>query len=234
MEAMNEVMIAPDFLALGLGGTNMMAMLWTIAMGRQTVGVEMRGDPFLGVHWNIREDLYHQLGLIDQLMLERYGEERLPRRGNGRIFRLAECFYSPDTVAGDIVADEIIDGFDVDQHIVGTIHNVEFIDDRWRDGLPNRVITVLEPPMPPDQPDPRKIRASMVEVLDGPSTFQAEAASIQKLLRRYLELLEKNDRETNSKPRVRLYTHHRVVPTEGDGFISCPDGRKRIRIEALQ
>jgi hypothetical protein len=29
-------------------------------MGRQAVGVEMRGDPFLGVHWNIREDLYHQ------------------------------------------------------------------------------------------------------------------------------------------------------------------------------
>src|SRR5579863_4605510 len=103
-----------------------------------------------------------------------------------------------------------------------------------RDGLPNRVITVLDPPTPPDRPDPGKIRTSMVDVLDGPSTFQAEAASIQKLLRRYLELLEKNDRETNSKPRVRLYTHHRVVPTEGDGFISCPDGRKRIRIEALQ
>src|SRR5579863_8905701 len=234
MEAMNEVMIAPDFLALGLGGTNMMAMLWTIAMGRQTVGVEMRGDPFLGVHWNIREDLYHQLGLIDQLMLERYGEELLPRRGNGRIFRLAECFYSPDTVAGDIVADEIIDGFDVDQHIVGTIHNVEFIDDRWRDGLPNRVITVLDPPMPPDQPDPRKIRSSMADVLDGPSTFQAEAASIQKLLRRYLEQIERQDMDNNREPRVRLFTHHRVIPADGDGFIHCPDGRKRIRIEALQ
>ncbi|HEY6542091.1 MAG TPA: FHA domain-containing protein [Ktedonobacteraceae bacterium] len=234
MEAMNDMIINPDFLALGLGGTNMMSMLWTVAMGRQAVGVEMRGDPFLGVHWNIREDFYHQLGLIDQMMLERYGEARLPRRGDGRLFRLAECFYSPDTIAGDIVADEIIDGYDADQHIVGTIHNVEFIDDRWRDGLPNRVITVLDPPTPPDWPDPRKIRTSMVEVLDGPSTFQAEAASIQKLLRRYLELLEKNDRETNSKPRVRLYTHHRVVPTEGDGFIPCPDGRKRIRIEALQ
>lgn len=234
MEAMHDAIINPDFLAMGLGGTNMMSMLWTVAMGRQAVGVEMRGDPFLGVHWNIREDFYHQLGLIDQMMLERYGEERLPRRGDGRLFRLAECFYSPDTVAGDIVADEIIDGYDSDQHIVGTIHNVEFIDDRWRDGLPNRVITVLDPPTPPDRPDPRKIRTSIVEVLDGPSTFQAEAASIQKLLRRYLELIERNDRETNSKPRVRLYTHHRVVPGEGEGFISCPDGRKRIRIEALQ
>ncbi len=234
MDEQNEVLVAPDFLALGLGGTNMMSMLWTVAMGRQAVGVEMRGDPFLGVHWNIREDFYHQLGLIDQMMLERYGEARIPRRGNGQVFRLAECFYSPYTGAGDIVADEIIDGFDADQHIVGTIHNVEFIDDRWRDGLPNRVITVLDPPIPPEQPDPQKIRTSMVEVLDGPSTFQAEAASIQKLLRRYLELIEQQDRETKSKPRVQLFTHHRVVPTEGEGFISCPDGRKRIRIEALQ
>ena len=81
MDTTNETIIAPDFLALGLGGTNMMSMLWTVAMGRQAVGVEMRGDPFLGVHWNIREDFYHQLGLIDQMMLERYGEARLPRRG---------------------------------------------------------------------------------------------------------------------------------------------------------
>jgi hypothetical protein len=234
MDALHEEMIGPDFLALGLGGANMMAMLWTVAMGRQAVGVEMRGDPFLGVHWNIREDLYHQFGLLDQMMLERYSEERLPRRGNGQIFRLAECFYSPHTVAGDIVADEIIDGFDVDQHIVGTIRHIEFIDDRWRDGLPNRVITVLDPPTPPEQPDASKIRASMVEVLDGPSTFQAEAASIQKLLRRYLELMEQQDMAANREPRVRLFTHHRVVPADDDGFLSCPDGRKQIRIEALQ
>jgi pSer/pThr/pTyr-binding forkhead associated (FHA) protein len=233
MDALHGEVIAPDFLALGLGGANMMAMLWTVAMGRKAVGVEMRGDPFLGVHWNIREDLYHQLGLLDQMMLERYGEERLPRRGNGQIFRLAECFYSPHTVAGDIVADEIIDGFDVDQHIVGTIRHIEFIDDRWRDGLPNRVITVLDPPTPPEQPDASKIRASMVEVLDGPSTFQAEAASIQKLLRRYLELVEQQDLAANREPRVRLFTHHRVAPTD-DGLLSCPDGRQQIRIEALQ
>ncbi|GCE08195.1 FHA domain-containing protein [Dictyobacter aurantiacus] len=232
MDALNEVMLNPDFLALGLGGTNMMSMLWTVAMGRRAVGVEMRGDPFLGVHWNIREDFYHQLGLIDQLMLERYGEEGIPRRGNGHLFRLAECFYSPDTVAGDIVADEIIDGFDVDQHIVGTIHNVEFIDDRWRDGLPNRVITVLDPPKPPDHPDPKKIRSSMMEVLDGPSTFQAEAASILKLLRRYLELIEQQDLENKRPPRVQLFTHHRVLPK--DGFMTEPDGRLRVRIEALQ
>ena len=232
MDEQNEILRNPDFLAVGMGGTNMMSMLWTVAMGRQAVGVEMRGDPFLGVHWNIREDFYHQLGLIDQMMLERYGEARIPRRGDGRLFSLADCFYSSDTIAGDIVADEIIDGFDADQHIVGTIHNVEFIDDRWRDGLPNRVITVLNPPTPPNHPDPQKIRSSMVDVLDGPSTFQAEAASIQKLLRRYLELMEQLDRETQSKPRVQLFTHHQVLPT--DGFVSQPDGRKQIRIEALR
>src|SRR5436305_6274090 len=107
MDAKNGVIIDPDFLALGLGGTNMMSMLWTVAMGRSVVGVEMRGDPFLGVHWNIREDFYHQLDLIDQIMIERYDEERIPHRADGRIFRLAECFYSPQTSAGDIVADEI-------------------------------------------------------------------------------------------------------------------------------
>ncbi|GHO51026.1 FHA domain-containing protein [Ktedonospora formicarum] len=234
MDATNGVILDPDFLALGLGGTNMMAMLWTVAMGRQAVGVEMRGDPFLGVHWNIREDFYHQLGLIDQMILEQYGEARIPRRANGKLFRLAECFYSEQTSAGDIVADEVIDGFDADQHIVGTIRDVEFIDDRWRDGLPNRVITILDPPVPPSQPDAKKIRTSMIEVLDGPSTFQAEAASIQKLLRRYLELMEQQDLEHHHKPRIQLFTHHRVVQTESEGFIHCSDGRKRIRIEALQ
>ena len=226
-------MLDADFVAIGLGGTNMMAMLWTVAMGKRAVGVEMRGDPFLGVHWNIREDLYHQLGLIDQMMLERYGEDRLPRRGDGRIFRLAECFYSLDTVAGDIVADEIIDGYDKHQHIVGTIHHVEFIDDRWRDGLPNRVVTLLQPPPPPPHPDPAMIRRSIVDVLDGPSTFQAGAASVLVLLRRYLERIEEQDLDAGCEPRCRLFTRHRVV-TGDDGFLPQPDGRVGIRIEALQ
>src|SRR5436853_2719146 len=130
MDAKNEVIIAPDFLALGLGGTNMMSMLWTVAMGRRSVGVEMRGDPFLGVHWNIREDLYHQLGLIDQMMLERYGEDGVPRCDDGRMFILADRFYSPHTRAGDIVADEVINGYTPDEHIVGTIKHIEYIDDR--------------------------------------------------------------------------------------------------------
>jgi FHA domain len=233
MKADLDVIVNPDFLALGLGGTNMMAMLWTVASGHQAVGVELRGDPFLGVHWNIREDLYHQLGLIDRMMLERYGEERVPRRGNGKLFRLAEVFYSPYTTGGDIVADSVIDGFDTDKHIVGTIRDIEFIDDRFRNGLPNRVITVLPPPVPPAHPDPAKIHDSMLDVLESPSTFQAEAASVQRLLRRYLELLEEMDVEAGVEPRVQLYTHHRAL-IDGDGFYDGPDGCKGIRIEALR
>jgi len=229
-----DVLTSPDLLALGLGGTNMLAMLWTVATGRKAVGVEMRGDPFLGVHWNLREDLFHQLGYIDQLMLDRYGDEGVPRRANGKIFRLADCFYSPNTKGGDIVADEVIDGFDEEQHIVGTINNVEFIDDRWRDNLPNRVITILDPIPPPATPDPAKIRSSMKEVLDGPSTFQSEAASIQKLLRRYLEAMERQDAQAGRERRVQLFTHHRIAPDEDGGFEREPDGRLHVRIEALQ
>ncbi len=224
----------PDFLAIGLGGTSMMAMLWTVAMGRHAVGVEMRGDPFLGVHWNLRVDLFHQLGLIDDMMFDRYGEDGIPRRGDGRTFRLAECFYSLDTVAGDIVADEIIDSFDKDQHIVGTIHHVEFIDDRWRDGLPNRVVTLLQPPDPPARPDATRIRTDIVEVLDGPSTFQAGAASVLVLLRRYLERLETLDIARGRPPRVRMFTRHRVITADGDGFVDAGDGHLRVRVEALQ
>ncbi len=225
----------PEFLALGLGGTNMMAMLWSVAMGRRAVGVEMRGDPFLGVHWNIREDLYHQLGLIDEMMLDRYGRDGVPNRGDGRLFSLAECFYSLETKAGDIVPDNVIDGYDAEQHIAGTIHHVEFIDDRWTDGVPNRVLTLLRAPAPPDAPDADKIRTNIVDVLDGPSTFQASAASILILLRRYLEGIERLDLARGlAQPRVRLFTRHRVIPQAEDGFVSLPDGRKAVRIEALQ
>ena len=138
----------PDFLAIGLGGTNMMAMLWSIAMGKRAVGVEMRGNPFLGVHWNVRADFYHQLGLIDQMMLERYGEDRVPKR-LGKRMKLADMFFGTETVAGDIIADNIVDGYDNERHIAGTIHHIEFIDDRWREGIPNRNVTLLQPPAPP-------------------------------------------------------------------------------------
>ena len=224
----------PDFLALGLGGTSMLAMLWAVAMGRRAVGIEMRGDPFLGVHWNVRADLYHQLGLIDRLMIERYGEDRIPRRGEGnKLFRLAETFYSPETTAGDIVADEVIDNFDAERHISGTIHHVEFIDDRWRDGVPNRTVTLLTPPVPDERPDEMLIRTDMTEVLDGPSTFQGGASTILVLLRRYLEKMEALDLDSDFEPRVRLFTRHRVVNTP-EGFDKHEDGRIGFRVEALQ
>ncbi|KAF2841890.1 hypothetical protein M501DRAFT_967958 [Patellaria atrata CBS 101060] len=223
----------PDFLAVGLGGTNLLAMLYAVALGRRAVGVELRGDPFLGVHWNIREDLYHQLGLIDQLMMARYGEAAIPKKLDGSLFKLADVFFHVDTVAGDIVPDEIIDGYDKEQHLVGTIHDVEYIDDRWANGKPSRTITLLNPPLPPSKPDPAKIRTNMYDVLDGPSTFQTAASAIQVLFRRYLEKMEEMDIKDGRVPRARLFTHHRVVEEENDGWIKQPDGRFQVRIEEI-
>jgi hypothetical protein len=228
-----EGIMNPDFLALGLGGTNMMGMLWAVAMGKQAVGVEVRGDPSLGVHWNIREEFFHQLGLIDQMMLERYDEALIPRRGDGRIFKLADCFYSATTRSGDIVCDEIIDSFDNERHIVGTIQHVEYIDDRYKNGVPRRTITILPPPRPPARPDLSKIRTNMQEVLDGPSTFQAAAFAIQILLRRYLEKIEEMDLASNRYPRVRLFTQHRVIEEQEIGFVRQRDGRLQVRLEEV-
>ncbi|MFG1953702.1 hypothetical protein [Micromonospora sp. NPDC048830] len=235
----------PDFLALGLGATSMMSMLWSLAHGRQCVGVELRGDPSLGVHWNIREDFWHHLGLIDQLMLERYGEEGIPRKGDGGLFKLREAFYSPVTEPGDVYADECIAGEAA--HVSGLVHHTEFIDDRYVDGKPQRVITVLNPAKPPDEHDPAKVGRDMVTVLDGPSTFQAGASEVLVMLRRYLEMIEEMDIARGVTPRVRLFLSHRVaVGDEGDGdgffkwmrqedgFVSLPDGRKRILIEEVQ
>ncbi|SDI16724.1 hypothetical protein [Nonomuraea jiangxiensis] len=220
----------PDFLALGMGATNMVAMLWTVAMGRRAVGVDMRGDPSLGVHWNVREELYHHLGLIDRLMLERYGEEGLPRRGNGTLFRLSDSLYRPDWPAGPVATDELVCGF-TDTRIGGLIHHTEFIDDRWRDGAPHRQITLLDAPRPPDGPDPGRVERDMVEVLDSPSTFQTGAFQLLMLLRRYLELIEEQDLARGVEPRVRLFTNHRVVE---DGFVELPDGRRQVLIEELR
>lgn len=240
----------PDFLALGLGGTNMMAMLWSVAMGKRAVGVELRGDPALGIHWNIREDFYHHLGLIDQLMAQRYGEDRLPRRGNGRVLKLADVFYSEETIGGGYYTDEVISGFlesfGEKPHIAGRIYHTEFIDDRWADGAPQRVLTVLEPPKPPAQPDPDRVGRDVADVLDGPSTFQVGASEALVLMRRYLEEIEAMDLAAGVEPRVRLFLSHRVVagdPGENsyikwfrreDGFIGLPDGRKHVKIEAIR
>lgn len=224
-----------DFLALGLGGTNMMMMLWSVAMGKTSIGVEMRGDPFLLIHWNIRVDLYHQFGLIDKMMMDRYGLDGVPRRANGKVFSLAECFYSPQTTAGYVVADEVINGYDKNHHLAGTIHHIEFIDDRWKDGKPHRIVTTLPRSEPPTKPDPEAIRTSVAEMLDGPSTFQSEANSILILLRRYLEAIVALDKETGQEPRVRLFTRHQVPSCDKvKGFVREGDGRFSVNIEKVQ
>lgn len=240
-----------DFVGIGLGGTNMMAMLWSVAMGRRVVGVELRGDPALGVHWNVREDFYHHLGLIDELMLKRWGEDRIPRRGDGRLYKLRECFYEPGTEAGGIYTDEVITGFlgsfDGDNHrIGGLVHHVEFIDDRWANGEPQRVVTIVNTAEPPTEHDPNKIGRPVAEVLDGPSTFQAGASEVLVMLRRYLEMIEEMDLAAGLEPRVRLFLTHRVVAgdpaddsylrwfRQEEGFVDLPDGRKGIRIEAVR
>jgi len=242
-----------DFLALGLGATSMMSMIWSVAMGRRCVGVELRGDPSLGIHWNIREDFYHHLGLIDQLMVERYGLDRIPRRGDGALFWLRETFYDPTTLPGAVDADEVITGFLAslgdESHIGGIIRHTEFIDDRWLGGKPQRVITVVESAQAPTEHDPSKIGRPVVDVLDGPSAFQCGASEIMVMLRRYLEKIEEMDLAAGLPPRCRLFTSHRVVTggtgtgdddgylkwfKQDEGFVRQNDGRMRIRIEAVR
>jgi hypothetical protein len=238
-----------DFLALGLGATSMMAMLWTVAMGRRAVGVEMRGDPALGIHWNIREDVYHHFLLIDQLMMERYGEDGIPKRADGRIYKIAETFYLPENEPGGFFTDEILTGFlsslGTEARTCGLIYHTEFIDDRYKDGKPERLITILKPPQPPVEMDPTKIGRSIADVLDGPSTFQIAGSEVLVMLRRYLEGIEEMDLERGLEPRVRLFTSHRVVSSEGEeglidwftqeeGFVDESDGRKRVLIENVR
>ncbi|CAB9513878.1 expressed unknown protein [Seminavis robusta] len=223
-----------EFLGLGLGGAGMMNMLWSLAMGKKCVGVEMRGDPFLLIHWNIRADFYHQLGMIDEQMLKRYGKEGVPRRANGKLFKLAECFHSPKTCAGYVVADEVIDGHDKIHHIAGTILHYEFIDDRYRNGKPHRSVSVLKPPKIPKKPDPKAIQSTVREVLEGPSVFQTEANNVLILLRRYLEAVEEMDMERGLEvPRVRLFKRHRVK--QEDGFAKDESGRvTKVEIEEVE
>jgi hypothetical protein len=67
--------------------------------------------------------------LIDKLMLERYGAERLPKKNNGSLLSLADAFYHPSTKSRDIIPDAVIDGYDVEYHLTGRILNIEYIDD---------------------------------------------------------------------------------------------------------
>ncbi len=238
----------PEFLALGLGGTGMMAMLWSVAMGKRSVGVEMRGDPNFGVmHWNLREDLYHHLAEIDRMMLDRYGEAGIPKRGDGSVFLLSECFYSTKTQSGDVAADEVISGFDLESHVGGVLRHSERVDDRWVGGEPNRVIVAEGAATPPAAPDPSVIGRDMREVLESRATFLSGAEELLVLLRRYLEGIEAIDLAAGVEtPRVRLFLSHQVVdPKQGlgrsarrgaqqAGFERLPDGRVHVRIEAIR
>ncbi len=105
----------------------------------------MRGDPALGVaEWGLREELFHHLAEIDRLMLERYGQDRMPRTVDGRLFLLSEFFFNTKSEVGDAVTDELVSGFDLDGHIGGAIHHIEAVDDRWCDGRPERRVMVLD------------------------------------------------------------------------------------------
>jgi hypothetical protein len=79
------------------------------------------------------------------MMFDRYGEDGVPRCQDGRIFSLADCLYTARTKAGDIIPNETVDGFTPGEHITGTISHIEYIDDRWKNGKPNRHITLRCP-----------------------------------------------------------------------------------------
>ncbi len=242
----------PEYLALGLGGTNMMGMLWSIALGRRAVGVEMRGDPAHGLQeWSLREELYHHLAVIDEMMIERYGVDRIPRRADGNLLLLSECFFNRDVEVGDAVVDELVSAFDTNGHIAGTVKHIEFIDDRWRDGEPQRTVVISPPPELPEAPDPSRLDAPLVEILERPSPWSAPVAEILTLMRRYLEEMEQMDLASEHEPRLRLFLNHRVVDVpheqdvawwrrrlaqrriDRDGFLDAGEGRKRIRIERI-
>ncbi|MCO5969052.1 MFS transporter [Actinoallomurus soli] len=244
----------PDFLTLGMGGTGMMAMLWSVAMGRRAVGVELRGSPYVSVmRWTVSEDVYHHLALIDQMMLERYGEEGVPRRGDGVLLKLADCFYTPYTDPGSVRGDEIVTGFAADSHIGGVARHHEHIDDRWRDGRPHREVSMPEQINPPAAVDPALQGRPMREVLDSPSSFQVGAEELLVVLRRYLEGIEAMDLARGVPPRVRILAYHRAVAPadraersgwrrvlprrrvrDEEPFVAGPDGRVRIRVEAVR
>ncbi|WP_170220956.1 MFS transporter [Amycolatopsis cihanbeyliensis] len=243
----------PDFLALGLGGTNMMAMLWSIAMGRRAVGVELRGDPHQALmHWNVNENLRHSLATIDRLMVERYGRDRVPRRPNGELFLLHECFYYPGAAdGGEGRADEVIDGWVSDGHIAALVGAVDIVDDRWVDGMPNRSVTTRTPEPPAASADASGADPDLSKILNEPFSFQIGAEDLLILLRRYLEEMSRMDLAAGHLPRCRIFTYHRAVkPRDGgvprwlrrltgrqaepDGFVRYPDGRVGVRIEAIR
>jgi hypothetical protein len=218
----------PDFVALGLDVTGLMSMIWTVALGRSAVGLGAGYPVPAGVCWNLTADIYHQFELVDQLMAERYGEGGVPRRGDGQLFRLADCFYRPDT-AGVAPADEVVTG--ADRHVAGTVGCTESIDDRWQAGVPRGEREVM-PIGLPDKADPQYVRAGIADVLAAARPFRVPAADLAALLRHYLQAIERLDRQRAVPPRVRLLDRHRSAAGP-HGFAGTGDGRLRIRAEAV-
>lgn len=182
----------PDQIVVGMGVAGMISMLFAVAHGKRVVGVDIRGAPFLGVHWNCREDVWHQLKRIDDLMSARFPPELIPKREvDGEPFLLHELFFSPNRGGSDIIGSLILSGTDTDHHLVGSIHNVEFIDDRYKNGKPNREILRFPPPKPAESADASRVRDNAT-CLASPSTFQISAKDLMDLLRTYLQAIEKN------------------------------------------
>jgi EmrB/QacA subfamily drug resistance transporter len=243
--------VDPDFLAIGLSGTNMMAMLWSIAHGKRAVGVELRGDPAEAVmHWTIREDMWHHLAVIDQMMIDRYGTDRLPTLGTGEPFLLHKCLFNPDADSiADVRADEVLSGYAGKSHVGGLVKSVHLIDDRWVNGRPTRRVAALGAVENPGTPNPKRVGRPMEQVLAEQSAFQAGAQEILLVLRRYLAALEDMDLKAGVEPRCRVFTYHRVVVPRtdrtrtgpfgkkvpvSDGFVPMSDGRRRVQIEAVR
>jgi hypothetical protein len=206
------------------------------------------------MHWNVREKLYDHFCLIDQMMLERYGVDRLPRVAGGGRLLLADIFHHAQGKSGDARADEVIAGFAPESQIAGLVRAREYIDDRYVDGAPRRTMTregaATQPVFGPR--DPQALDEDLRDVLAGPTHFQVGSEELLILMRRYLEALEEIDLEAGCEPRVRLFTYHRVLTSSSgrpgsrlarllgrrehaqQGYVDAPGGRKRIRIEAVR
>lgn len=240
-----------DLVALGLGGTNMMAMLWTVALGRRAVGVEMRGGPFMAfVQWGIRDQVWHDLVAIDRLMHERYSPELLPTRVDGRPFRLAEALWDDGYDELTDTADEFLNAYS-DGPLCGLIRLTETIDDRGAPGQYVRSVTsqgTVQPSLEGvSTTGLDRSSRSMTDVLRQPLSLEVQATEILVLLRRYLEAIEAIDLARGvPEPRVRILDSHRVVPPhkrrfwsrrhhQGKaGFTDVGDGRRRIVVEKVR
>ncbi len=218
---------APDFVAIGLSAAGLMAMLWSVASGRRVAGVGTSADAAQGM-WSIPAAVVHQLGLVDELMLERYGPDRLPRRGDGSRLRLAGCLHTPGArpaaSAGDVIA-----GAGAPAQIAAVVRRMEHVDDRAAQTVVR--VVELDPAGAAPADGEHGLRDDVAELLAEPRPLQVPAAELVALLRRYLEAIEAIDRDGAAPPRVRLFGSHRVA--QHDGCAPQAGDGGRIRIESI-